>query len=704
MKRLRRRLIGLGLILAMVLTMNGIPNAASAAAKPKLSTKKVTVKVGKSKKVTVKNAPKGSKVTWTSKNVKIAKVNKSGKITGVKKGSTTVTAKVVYKVNKKKKTTKLNVKVMVQEAAVQPTAAPTQNPTDMPTQNPTDVPTDMPTQNPTDIPTQNPTDAPVPDDGTDVSNLTAEHKSANGITTKDNGQMRENLTAAQLMKFMGQGWNLGNTLESCGKDLPASYQPTDYETFWGQPVTTQKMIDGIHSYGVNTVRIPVAWSNMISNDGKYTINDAYFNRVEEVINYVLNNEMYAIVNIHYDGDWWGQFGDADEKVREQAWAKYESFWNQIANRYKEYSDRLIFESANEELGERLNDNWATQNGKSGVLTTEEQYKVTNEINQKFVEIVRGTGGNNTYRHLLIAGFDTDVDKTCDSRYVMPKDTVTENGTAKLSVSVHYYSPSIYCIATSATNSWGFTDTWGTDADVKEMHDTLDKLKKFTKEGYGVIIGEYGPQSSSKDGVPKFIEEVMTYGAKSGFVPVIWEVGAFYNKATGEMKFKDVAEVFNKVTGANGVIPANAGMTGIQKAEDVSEEDLKKLYTWEGSWTRTDGSSVGGYEAKSCDEGLNVQPNSAFWQLWVNTDWSAVKSPYIKIYMASDELSQNADIQMAYTTAADGNPWVGDINLQTDWVEKCLPLDASWLKDNPWLMLSSNKPGATIVKIEIFDKK
>ena len=73
-------------------------------------------------------------------------------------------------------------------------------------------------------------------------------------------------------------------------------------------------------------------------------------------------------------------------------------------------------------------------------------------------------------------------------------------------------------------------------------------------------------------------------------------------------------------------------------------------------------------------------------------------------MASDELSQNADIQMAYTTTADGNPWVGDINLQTDWVEKCLPLDASWLKDNPWLMLSSNKPGATIVKIEIFDKK
>lgn len=399
MKRRNKRFIGLGLILAMVLTMNGIPNAASAAAKPKLSTKKVTLKVGKSKKVTVKSTPKGSKITWSSKNAKIAKVNKSGKITGVKKGNTTVTAKVVYKINKKKKITKLNVKVTVQASSAQPAETPTQAPADVPTDPPTEIPSPVPVN------------TPVPDDGKEVSNLTTEHKSANGIATKDNGQMRENLTATQLMKFMGQGWNLGNTLEACGTDLPDSYQPKDYETFWGQPVTTQKAIDGIHSYGVNTVRIPVAWSNMISNDGKYTINDAYFNRVEEVINYVLNNEMYAIINIHYDSDWWGQFGDADEKVREQAWARYESFWTQIANRYKEYSDRLVFESANEELGERLNDNWVEKTGKSGVLTTEEQYKMTNQINQKFVEIVRSTGGNNTYRHLLIAGFDTDIDKT-----------------------------------------------------------------------------------------------------------------------------------------------------------------------------------------------------------------------------------------------------------------------------------------------------
>ncbi len=220
---------------------------------------------------------------------RLPKLTKAVKLPGVKKGNTTVTAKFVYKVNKSKKTTKLNVKVTVQAATVQPTQAPT----------------NMPTNAPTDIPSPTPENTPIPTDGKDTSNLTTEHKSANGITTKDNGQMRENLTTAQLMKFMGQGWNLGNTLEACGTDLPDTFQPTDYETFWGQPVTTQKAIDGIHSYGVNTVRIPVAWSNMISDDGKYTINDAYFNRVEEVINYVLNNEMYAIINIHYDSDWWG---------------------------------------------------------------------------------------------------------------------------------------------------------------------------------------------------------------------------------------------------------------------------------------------------------------------------------------------------------------------------------------------------------------
>lgn len=679
MKRISKKFMAWGLVLAMLLSVNGISDIASAAVKPVLSAKKVTLTVGKSKTVKVKKAPKNAKVTWSSKNAKIAKVNKKGKITAVTAGNTTVTAKVVYKQKAKKVTKKLTVKVTVKAVSASETPA---------------------TKEPV-------TPSVAPDYSVEMTNLTDEHKSANGITTKDNGLMREGLTAAQLMKHMGQGWNLGNTLEACGTaEDTEGFTIKDFELFWNKIMTTQKLFDGLKSYGINSVRIPIAWSNMMSTDGKYTINEDYFNRVEEVMNYALNNEMYVIINIHYDADWWGMFGDKDESIREQAWTKFETMWTQIANRYKEYSDRLIFEAANEELGDRLNDDWRRQdaNNKTGTLTEDQQYETTNKINQKFVEIVRSSGGNNTYRHLLISGFNTDIAKTCDSRFVMPTDTVAVNGNTKLSISVHYYSPSTYCIAESAANSWGYLDTWGTDADITEMHDTLDKMSKFTADGYGVIIGEYGVCSANKDGIPQFIKEVMTYSEKLGFAPVMWDTGLWFDRNTGEAKFSDVGEVFNEVTGSKGVINANAEVTGISELSVMPEETLKKLYTWEGSWTRTGGEPAGGYELKSCDEGLNVQSNVAFWQLWVNADWENMTRPCIKIYMADDALSQGADIQIAYTTVADGGNWVGLTNPQTDWIETCMTLSKKNLAANPWIMLSSNKPGATIVKIEIFDAK
>ena len=232
------------------------------------------------------------------------------------------------------------------------------------------------------------------------------------------------------------------------------------------------------------------------------------------------------------------------------------------------------------------------------------------------------------------------------------------------------------------------------------------MSKFTEQGYGVIIGEYGVCNASKDGVPKFFEEVMTYGAKSGFVPVMWDTGIWYDRISGEMKYKDIAEVFNKVTGSKGVINDSAETTGIPSIEYMPEDGLKTVYTWEGSWTRTEGSEAipGGYELKSCDDGLNIQSNSAFWQLWANTDWSSMTKPCIKVTMASDEVSQNADLQVAYTTEADGPNWKGAMNPQTDWIGKCIPLNTELLKENKWLMLSSNKPGATIIKIEILDAK
>ena len=265
--------------------------------------------------------------------------------------------------------------------------------------------------------------------------------------------------AYQMVHDLGLGINLGNTMESVSRYKLGSVNA--YETCWGAPTTTKAMIDGMKNAGFKTIRIPVAWSNMVSDDGNYTISDGYFNRVEEIMGYALDNDMYVIVNIHYDGGWWGQFGAckkdsagnivADETRRAAAWKRYESYWKQISERFKKYSGHVIFESANEELGTRLNDalnsngygfteDMSSDDIISGNLTDDEKYALVNQINQKFVDIVRASGGNNANRFLLIAGYDTDISKTCDTRYKMPTDTIESH----LMVSVHYYSPYGYC--------------------------------------------------------------------------------------------------------------------------------------------------------------------------------------------------------------------------------------------------------------------
>ena len=141
------------------------------------------------------------------------------------------------------------------------------------------------------------------------------------------------------------------------------------------------------------------------------------------------------------------FGSATAKTRQKAMDMYISMWTQIAERFKNYSDYLIFESANEELGDRLNDQDIAKD--SGTLSTNECYEITNKINQTFVDAVRATGGNNSQRFLLIAGYGTDIKNTCDDRYVMPSDSAQN----KLLVSVHYYEPFSYC-GSASLSSWG----------------------------------------------------------------------------------------------------------------------------------------------------------------------------------------------------------------------------------------------------------
>ncbi|MCM1193517.1 MAG: glycoside hydrolase family 5 protein [Butyrivibrio sp.] len=339
----------------------------------------------------------------------------------------------------------------------------------------------------------------------------------------DDGTIREELTALELTELMGNGINLGNTMEAYGRStLGTDADPTQYETFWGQSVTTQEMLDGMKAAGFDTLRLPVAWTNMMNFEtGDYTINSAYLDRVEEIVGYARNAGMYVIINDHWDGSWWGMFGSATENTRNQAMELYKSMWTQIAERFKDYSDYVIFESANEELGFRLNDTDIAKD--SGTLSDDECYTVANEINQTFVDTVRATGGNNASRFLLIAGFGTDIANTCSSKYKMPADSA-EN---KLLVSVHYYDPSGYCINSSLA-------TWGTKQDYQNMNDTLALMTKFTEQGYGVIIGEYGvllEASGLKENAADYTQNFLNNCDIYGYCPVLWDCSNLYDRQT-----------------------------------------------------------------------------------------------------------------------------------------------------------------------------
>ncbi|ORX83528.1 endoglucanase [Anaeromyces robustus] len=331
------------------------------------------------------------------------------------------------------------------------------------------------------------------------------------------------LTSIEFAKQLGFGWNLGNTLEACG-DWINGKTTQQYETAWGNPVTSEKLIKAVKSYGFNTIRIPVAWSNLMLAD--YTINPLLLNRVAEVVGYVVNNDMYAIMNIHWDMGWFSWFSEPEKE--EEAFKKYTKVWTQISEHFKDFSDHLIFESLNEQ---GCWDNvWNTYNNNG---SKSKAYDLLNNINQRFVDIVRASSGNNPNRYLLLAGYCTGLDLTMDEAYVFPKDD-------KLMVSVHYYSPSTFAILEEDAD-WGkCARTWGTEAEVNNVIYDFSRLKNYfvTERGIPVIIGEYGTPTTNKEpeSIHKYLKTVASTALEYDLCPVVWDAGQYFDRRN--LKFKD----------------------------------------------------------------------------------------------------------------------------------------------------------------------
>lgn len=337
-------------------------------------------------------------------------------------------------------------------------------------------------------------------------------------------EMRD-MTTMELVHDMGIGINLGNTYESCG-DWIAQWgdgTPESYETAWGSPVITREMIQGYADEGFGVIRIPVAWSNMMGDN--YTISSEYLTAVREVVDWSLESGMYVILNIHYDNGWFSGFStDKDECMK-----KYTRIWNQLTEAFGDYDDHLMFESLNEEgCWEDIWNRWSGKND-----TKKQAFDLLNEINQKFVDIVRSSGKNNAERHLLIAGYGTDIELTCDELFKMPDDPIN-----RCAVSVHYYTPSDFAILEEDAD-WGKArSTWGTDADFAELEKNMNMMKTtFIDNGIPVIVGEYGCPKNNKEeeSVRLFLSSVCAEAYERQLCPVLWDItGLHYNRDTCQM--------------------------------------------------------------------------------------------------------------------------------------------------------------------------
>lgn len=332
----------------------------------------------------------------------------------------------------------------------------------------------------------------------------------------------KSMTTMELVRDMGLGINLGNTFEAGGSWV-SPQTVTAMETCWGSPIVTEELIKGYKEGGFGVVRVPANWSNTMLDD--YTLNPEYVSRLQQVVGWVVDNGMYAILNMHHEGWISGMPTDEEEVLK-----RYTRFWEQICEAFKKYNGHLMFESMNEEAGfDSVWNKWEGDDGK------EEAYYYVNKLNQTFVDVVRNSGGNNPKRHLLIAGYYTAIDSTCDPLYLMPEDP--EN---RCAVSVHYYNPSTLTLIDKDV-SWGKAKTtWGSDEDIEDMNKWLDMMtERFVSNGIPVIIGEYGCFGDNKTEEVRrnYTVDVTKAIYEKNMCPVLWDTpGGFYNRET--FKFDD----------------------------------------------------------------------------------------------------------------------------------------------------------------------
>jgi len=308
-------------------------------------------------------------------------------------------------------------------------------------------------------------------------------------------------TALEFVSGIKIGWNLGNTFDATGASwLGSNPSVAALEKAWVGIVTTQVHIDAIKNAGFNAIRIPVSWTKCA--DSNYMIRKDWIDRVTEVVNYAVNNDMYIILNTHHDEDVF-KFKNADKDAALNA---FKIIWGQIAYNFKNYDEKLIFEALNEPRTKGSAGEW---NG-----GTSEERNNLNDYYQAFVDVVRASGGNNTKRFLLINPYAASSGSTAMNALKIPNDTVQN----KIIVSFHSYSPYNFALNPNGTDKWSDSVT----SDKTDITNSMDAYKaKFIDNGIPVIIGEFGVVHKNNTTTRATWAKFHVSEAKKRGIPCFW---------------------------------------------------------------------------------------------------------------------------------------------------------------------------------------
>jgi endoglucanase len=324
-------------------------------------------------------------------------------------------------------------------------------------------------------------------------------------------------SAAELVSYIRIGWNLGNTLDAVGNTstgfswlsdgIYANTTVTQMETAWGNPVTTKATITALKDAGFNTIRIPVSWYKTI--DSNNVIRQDWMNRVIEVVDYVIDNDMIAILNTHHDE---GIFKFTNAQV-DQSLIIFQKIWEQIAETFKDYDERLVFEALNEPRTKGVPHEWSGGN-------TEERNNL-NKYYQLFVNIIRNSGGNNNRRILMVNTYAASANQNAMDGLVIPADTVTD----RIIVSIHFYEPFNFALNTNpAFNSWNRNNSSHTTPITDRVNRAYNT---FVSKGIPVVIGEFGAMNKNNEAVRGQWAEFYVKTAMDKGIPCIWwDNGAF----------------------------------------------------------------------------------------------------------------------------------------------------------------------------------